>query len=160
MQCPATPLLLMIVRASSRKSSRKRSWFHIQSGNKFYQLVTFMQDSLKAMTDISLNPFFLNASFHYPLNRSENLSEGREREFIGNKWVKVQKIRTYLGPCQRFMMKEFAILIAAWKVSIFRVFLVLIFPHLDWIRRDTPYLLRLIAFYRCAQLFLCKNPLT
>ena len=77
-QCPATPLLLMIVRAS-RKSSRKRSWFHIQSGNKFCQLVTFMQDSLKAMTDISLNPFVLNASFLYPLNTSENLSEGRER---------------------------------------------------------------------------------
>ena len=27
-----------------------------------------------------------------------------------------------------------------WKVSIFGVFLVRIFPHLDWIRRDTSYL--------------------
>ena len=25
----------------------------------------------------------------------------------------------------------------AWKVSVFEVFLVLIFPHSDWIRRDT-----------------------
>ena len=28
----------------------------------------------------------------------------------------------------------------AWKESVFRVFLVLIFPHSHWIRRDTPYL--------------------
>ena len=28
----------------------------------------------------------------------------------------------------------------AWKVSVFRVFLVHIFPHLDWIRRYIPYL--------------------
>ena len=28
----------------------------------------------------------------------------------------------------------------AWKVSVFGVFLVRIFPHLDWIRRDAPYL--------------------
>ena len=28
----------------------------------------------------------------------------------------------------------------AWKVSVFWVFLVRIFPHLDWIQRDTPYL--------------------
>ena len=28
---------------------------------------------------------------------------------------------------------------SAWKVSVFGVFLVLIFPYLDWIRRDTPY---------------------
>ena len=27
----------------------------------------------------------------------------------------------------------------AWRVSIFGVILVRIFPHLDWIRRDTPY---------------------
>ena len=30
-------------------------------------------------------------------------------------------------------------LITAWEVSVFKVFLVHIFPHLDWIRRDTPY---------------------
>ena len=28
----------------------------------------------------------------------------------------------------------------AWKVSVFEVFLVCIFPHPDWIRRDTPCL--------------------
>ena len=28
----------------------------------------------------------------------------------------------------------------AWKVSVFRVFVVCYFPHLDWLRRDTPYL--------------------
>ena len=28
----------------------------------------------------------------------------------------------------------------AWKVSVFGVFLVRIFPHSEWIRRDTPYL--------------------
>ena len=30
--------------------------------------------------------------------------------------------------------------ITAWKVSVFGVFLVSIFPHSDWIWRDTPYL--------------------
>ena len=28
----------------------------------------------------------------------------------------------------------------SWKVSVFEVFLIHIFPHLDWIRRDIPYL--------------------
>ena len=28
----------------------------------------------------------------------------------------------------------------AWKVSVFGIILVRIFPHSDWIRRDTPYL--------------------
>ena len=28
---------------------------------------------------------------------------------------------------------------SAWKVSVLRVFLVSIFPHLDWIRSDTLY---------------------
>ena len=28
----------------------------------------------------------------------------------------------------------------AWKVSVFRIILVCIFPNLDWILRDTPYL--------------------
>ena len=27
----------------------------------------------------------------------------------------------------------------AWKLSVFKVFLVRIFPHLDWIRRNTSY---------------------
>ena len=31
--------------------------------------------------------------------------------------------------------------VTAWKLSIFRVFLVHIFQHSDWIYRDTPYLL-------------------
>ena len=31
-------------------------------------------------------------------------------------------------------------LITAWHVSVFAVFLVRIFPHSDWIRRDTSYL--------------------
>ena len=30
--------------------------------------------------------------------------------------------------------------VTAWKVSVFGVVLVPIFPHLDWIRRDTEYL--------------------
>ena len=32
-----------------------------------------------------------------------------------------------------------AILYAAWKVSVFAVFLVYIFPYSDWIRRDTSH---------------------
>ena len=38
------------------------------------------------------------------------------------------------------MSGQYCINITAWKVSIFHIFLVSIFPHLDWIRRDTPYL--------------------
>ena len=33
----------------------------------------------------------------------------------------------------------FFVLLTAWKVSVFRDFLVRIFPHLDWIRKDSPY---------------------
>ena len=32
----------------------------------------------------------------------------------------------------------FPLFFTAWKVSVFEVFLVRIFPHLDWLRRDTP----------------------
>ena len=40
-----------------------------------------------------------------------------------------QRLRRYMGNIRRYY---------AWRVSIFGVFLVLIFPHLDLIRRDTP----------------------
>ena len=33
-----------------------------------------------------------------------------------------------------------SVLTTAWKVSVFGVFLVYIFPHLDWIRKNTPYI--------------------
>ena len=36
--------------------------------------------------------------------------------------------------------KSFAATNTAWKVSVFRVFVVCIFSHSDWIRRDTEYL--------------------
>ena len=42
----------------------------------------------------------------------------------------------------------FALLHTVWKVSKYRVFLVRIFPHSDWIRRDTKYL---SAFSRNAE---------
>ena len=35
---------------------------------------------------------------------------------------------------------SFAETFTAWKVSVFGVFLVRIFPHSDWMRRDTEYL--------------------
>ena len=44
-------------------------------------------------------------------------------------------LKTYLKPCQTFIMK-----FTAWKLSIFGVFLVRISRHSDWIRRDTPNL--------------------
>ena len=37
-------------------------------------------------------------------------------------------------------MKEIKISVTAWKVSVFGVSLVRIFPNLEWIWRDTPYL--------------------
>ena len=48
--------------------------------------------------------------------------------------------------CSKFMptsspwWKYLILLLTAWKVSVFGVILVHIFPHLDWIRRDTEYL--------------------
>ena len=41
----------------------------------------------------------------------------------------------------------FQLNIMTWKVSVFWVILVLIFPHSDWIRRDTPYLFVSISPY-------------
>ena len=35
---------------------------------------------------------------------------------------------------------DYYLFYTTWKVFVFGVFLVRIFPHLDWIRRDTPYL--------------------
>ena len=35
---------------------------------------------------------------------------------------------------------------SAWKVSVFKVFLVRILPHVDWKRRFTPYYLTLITW--------------
>ena len=34
----------------------------------------------------------------------------------------------------------FIIFLNAWKVSVFRIILVRVFPHSDWMRRDTLYL--------------------
>ena len=39
-----------------------------------------------------------------------------------------------------FLKKKKFISNTAWKVSVFGIFLVRIFPHLDWIRRDAVYL--------------------
>ena len=46
------------------------------------------------------------------------------------------KFEAYLGPCQIFI---WCMTFTAWKVSVFGVILVCIFPHSDWILRDTPY---------------------
>ena len=42
----------------------------------------------------------------------------------------------------RKIKRERLYLSTAWKVSVFEVFLVPIFPHLNWIRIDTPYLFK------------------
>ena len=47
-------------------------------------------------------------------------------------------ITTYF--CHFPLFKRYRRLITAWKVSLVGVILVRIFSHLDWIRRDTPYL--------------------
>ena len=46
-----------------------------------------------------------------------------------------------------------------WKVSVFRVFLVRIFPHLDWIRTDTP-LISLCILPECGEIRTGKTPNT
>ena len=51
-----------------------------------------------------------------------------------------------------------------WKVSVFGVFLVSIFPHLDWIRRDTEYLTVFSLSHRiqseCGKIWTRKTPNT
>ena len=41
---------------------------------------------------------------------------------------------------EHFLWRKILALYTAWNVSTFGIILVLIFPHLDWIRRDTLYL--------------------
>ena len=50
--------------------------------------------------------------------------------------VKLIKINVAL----KLVINYFFFVITAWKVSVIGVILVRIFPHSDWIRRDTPYL--------------------
>ena len=51
--------------------------------------------------------------------------------YLENFWSVISRIRTEYGEILR---------ISTWKMSVFGKFLVPIFQHLDWIRRDTPYL--------------------
>ena len=41
---------------------------------------------------------------------------------------------------QKCQLQKWSHEASAWKVFVFEVFLVRIFPHSDWIRRDTPFL--------------------
>ena len=50
------------------------------------------------------------------------------------------------------MQKELQI--TAWKVSVFGVFLVRIFPHSDWIRRDVS----LLIYFECRKIRTRKTP--
>ena len=54
------------------------------------------------------------------------------------------KLQPYLGNCQRSVVILFAKIVdvfycTTWKVTVFRVILVRIFPHSDWIRRHARY---------------------
>ena len=55
------------------------------------------------------------------------------------KWLKNCQNQVVLEKCiyssEDFTWHE----VTAWKMSVFGVFLVRIFPYLDWIQRDTPY---------------------
>ena len=48
--------------------------------------------------------------------------------------------------------------ITAWKVSVFGVFLVRIFPHLDWTRRDTSFFVSLRIQSKCGKRRTRKTP--
>ena len=50
--------------------------------------------------------------------------------------------------------------VTAWKMSIFGVFLVHIFPHLDWIRRDTEYYVSFRIQSKSAKIRARKTPNT
>ena len=65
-------------------------------------------------------------------------------EYWWIKWIKVDLPRNVFF---NFNFQDFffiwlcrGVLNTAWKVFLFGVFLVCIFPHCDWIRRDTPNL--------------------
>ena len=62
-------------------------------------------------------------------------------------YIKRSSVKSYeqlsplpvLSTLQKTNLDELVKLYTAWKVSVFRIFLVRIFPHLDWIRtRKTP----------------------
>ena len=56
---------------------------------------------------------------------------------------------------------KFSLLDSAWKVSVFGVFQVLIFPHLDWIRGDTKrYSVSLPIQSECRKIRIRKTPNT
>ena len=112
--------------------------------------------------NFSISPFIPNAPFLYPLKTSENLKvfwwfQGVEKGCIGNKWVK-----GFFSKCDQICEKLLAWMLSGlqmnncndsevvvWrssvkkvqcvKVPVFAVILVRIFPHSDWIRRDTEY---------------------
>ena len=57
------------------------------------------------------------------------LSFLRHKILVLFRWERTEKGETW-----------YTVHITAWKVSVFGVILVRIFPHFDWIRRDTEYL--------------------
>ena len=74
---------------------------------------------------------------------------------MAKEWLKLQKgSETRICDCWRLGVKkqgrnlhgaldEGSWIITVWRVSLFGVFLLRIFSHLNWIRRDTPYLVKM-----------------
>ena len=56
---------------------------------------------------------------------------------IWNFWISLQFWRRRISYINRTTDQPVSYLVTAWRVSIFGVILVRIFPHSDWIRRDT-----------------------
>ena len=71
------------------------------------------------------------------LNRkSKTTSWGRGMLWPCFYWQKFpSQFKKHIGKSIRYYQEDITMLDTAWKVSIFRVFLVCIFPHSDWIRR-------------------------
>ena len=55
-------------------------------------------------------------------------------------WMQVKNFLSYWKMIWKKLERIFFHVQSAWKVSVFGVFLVRIFSHLNWIRKDTPYL--------------------
>ena len=78
-------------------------------------------------------PFYTNPPLPPPPKTSENLP-------FSVFWGYKREHRAVMGHqiiiCRLDICKQYT----AWRVSVFRDFLVRIFPHSDWVRRDTSYL--------------------
>ena len=93
----------------------------------FLVSLTILQSVLLIILLMTWSLYFWNVNISYDLE----LVERAEQKYIRKIPLLIQ---AKLVLCKHFEKEH-----TTWKVSLFRVILVRIFPHLNWIRRDTEY---------------------